>query len=650
MATATTAHVGSATTARDLAPRRGRRVPVPLLVALAGAWALAVGSYLVHAAWIVPIVVLLLSASLLRGGRTLLDRIVLATALLYGAVCLGGVVLSVWPWRLHPVPVGGVALTALVVFAFTTRRRPSLPRPTLADGLSLGAAALVGLVFWFPPFSRGQANQISYFAYGNDGIRHFIEFDTIRQYGGYLFFHPEVPAGMALYPQGWHFFFGLLDGFVRSSPGLGSGLSALDHYFVYAGLTYAAFALALIWGVQRLAEPLLTPARRLVLVAGSVFFLFSEAAFQLALRTYWPQVAGLALVVVLVVVLARPPARTALALWLVSALLVGVGFTYTLYLPPAMLAVLVWLFARRRRLVRHRFAFAAALLAVPLSAVPLGLGLVFASQGGALLLADPAASFDGLLVLAAVATVGLLKSWPAPRWRMFLWPLGISAGCLIGLHVLLGLQGDAGGYYVNKVQDLVVVLLALGGGALLALLPHPQRRANPQSWRHLGRWRAALRDVAPALAHAVALVAGSGLVAGDSPYQHGSNGAVTARVWVSGKWPQQKLLSWVTLSEAQRSVAPGTFTVVMSEDRPQAYLAMTLVSGLKRQYQDFVPGLYAVPINHADYYDHVVDKLPPGPVLLVVDTVQTQVAAIQLAARHRDRDIAIAFPWEPVQP
>ena len=125
---------------------------------------------------------------------------------------------------------------------------------------------------------------------------------------------------------------------------------------------------------------------------------------------------------------------------------------------------------------------------------------------------------------------------------------------------------------------------------------------------------------------------------------------MSARVWVSGKWPQQKLLSWVTLSEAQRSVAPGTFTVVMSEDRPQAYLATTLVSGLHRQYQDFVPGLYAVPINHADYYDHVVDKLPPGPVLLVVDTVQTQVAAIQLAARHRDRDIAIAFPWEPVQP
>ena len=78
---------------------------------------------------------------MMRIGRTLLDRVVVATALLYGAVCVAGFLLSVWPWQLHPVPTGGVALTALVAFARLARRRPSLPRPALTDGLSVAAAS-----------------------------------------------------------------------------------------------------------------------------------------------------------------------------------------------------------------------------------------------------------------------------------------------------------------------------------------------------------------------------------------------------------------------------------------------------------------------------------------------------------------------------
>ena len=67
---------------------------VPLALWVAAAWALSVGSYLLHVAWLVPVVVLLGAASLLRGGRGLLDRVVLAAALLYGAVCAAGLPLS----------------------------------------------------------------------------------------------------------------------------------------------------------------------------------------------------------------------------------------------------------------------------------------------------------------------------------------------------------------------------------------------------------------------------------------------------------------------------------------------------------------------------------------------------------------------------
>jgi hypothetical protein len=628
------------------APTIGAERAVRLALWIAAAWALSAGLYLLHIAWVVPLVVLLGTASLMRGLRSLLDRVVLATALLYGTVCVVGLLLSVWPWRLHPVAVGGLALTTLVVFAHLTRRRPSLPRPTLADGLSLAAAGVVGLVVGFPMLWRGQEARIATLVVGEDGIRHFIQLDTVRQVGGYLFVHEEVTPLMSLYPHGWHFFFGLLDGFVRSSTELGSGLSALDHYIGYAVLTYAAFALALIWGIQRLAEPLLTPARRLVLVAVGVAYMLSDEAFLLSVLNFTSQIAGLALMVVLVAVLVRPPARTALTLWLVSALLIGVGFTYTLYLPPAVLFVMVWLYARRRRVVRHRFALVGTLLAALLAAGPLVIGLTLGNQIASLQAPTGTMwSVDGTLVLAGVVAAGLMRSWRAAHWRAMVWTLGLTVLCLVGIYVLVWTQGGSGGsfYYAFKVRHLLLALLVLGIGALLAWLPAPQRREDPWRWRDLGTWRPALGRLVPALAVSVALAAGSGLIAGDSPYAT-RDGAVFARGWVGHQPLESTLfLPRTAVAEERREVAPGTITVVMLELKAPAFLAQTLVSGLKRQYRDIVPGLYGTPYIEPDHYDSLIEALPPRPVLIVVDTERARQAAEELAARHPDRDITIAF-------
>ena len=121
----------------DVAPAAPPRRRLHEVVAATGllvlAWLLPVVLDAVHLAWLLPPLILLATASLLRVGSTLLDRIIVALAILLGAVCLGGVVLSLWPWALAPVPVAGTALTVLVVAAVRLRRAPRLPRPAAVD-------------------------------------------------------------------------------------------------------------------------------------------------------------------------------------------------------------------------------------------------------------------------------------------------------------------------------------------------------------------------------------------------------------------------------------------------------------------------------------------------------------------------------------
>ncbi|TWH69244.1 hypothetical protein [Micromonospora olivasterospora] len=111
-------------------PAAGRLARRPRLVGwLAAAWLGPLLAYALGVAAVLPVVVLGLTAALLRGGRTLLDRLVLAGALLLGATCAAGLLFSAWPWGLHPVPVSGTALTVLLGVAAATGRRPRLPRP-----------------------------------------------------------------------------------------------------------------------------------------------------------------------------------------------------------------------------------------------------------------------------------------------------------------------------------------------------------------------------------------------------------------------------------------------------------------------------------------------------------------------------------------
>ena len=328
--------------------------------ALALAWLLPLVTYLLGVAVVVPVVVLVATASLLRGGRTLLDRLVLAIGVLLGATCGGALIFAVWPFGMHPVAVGGFALSVLVLVAVLTRRGPTLPRPDMSDLLTVGAAAVVTAFAALPLLRRSQTDRLGIVLAGEDMSRHLSLFDGIRELGGYAFqkwdaAHLLMYEGMVTYPQGQHMLAGLLDGFVRSSADdLGSGLSAMDHYLGSHVLGYGLFALVMVWAAQWIAAGVLTPLRRIVLVGTvATLVVVGDLVGNLVLN-YTTTVLGLAQMALLVAVLARGVASTRQQIVTIASLVVAVGFTYYLFLPAALLGVLVWLVVHRRRVLRHK--------------------------------------------------------------------------------------------------------------------------------------------------------------------------------------------------------------------------------------------------------------------------------------------------------
>jgi hypothetical protein len=620
-----------------------------LLGALAGIWVVSIAAYLLGVAVILPVLILVGTASLLRGGRSLLDRLMLAFGMLFGAICAAGLLFSVWPFGLHPVPIAGLTMTGLLAYSYLADRRPRLPRPTLADAVSGAAAAVFTLIVAYPLFAYGQDRRVGYFMNGEDGSRHFNLFDAIRHVDGYLFLHWDealghVYEGMIAYPQGSHLTFAMLDGFVRSSTSdYGTGLSALDHYLAFYVLTYAILGLTVIWALQWLAQRFLTFPRRIALIAVGFAFLVSGVSFHIVHLQYVGQAIGLALMTLLVATLARPPARTRQSLWLIASLLVGVGFSYYLYLPAAGLAVVIWLAWRYRRVRRHPYLLAMVALAAALAAGPALFGVIVAGQEGALLVQSPARSVDGFLAFAAVAVVGILSAGArsSPIWRSYRWSLAAIVAAWIGLqvaqYVMAGGVLDTSLYYGQKAQDLVEFTFVLAAGGLLGYLPDPALARQPPPG-----WRARLVPYVSAGVIAIGLAAVSGLVKGDSPYQFG--GSVLARSWVAGSDNDRQSIADDVLAELRgRETDPGTVTVVIREDPSATYLTQILLSAIQRTSGITAPGIHTgAPLEAPDRPERLVESLANYPVLIIVDSAKTQALAEAIADRHPEQEITVA--------
>jgi hypothetical protein len=441
--------------------------------------------------------------ALQRPGRTVLDRLILAVAQLFGALCAGGFLLSVWPWHLHPVPIAGLALTALVGLAALTGRRPRLPARIPPGDAVVWLAALAVAVLTYVPFAlRSIGARIGVVATGEDFARHFVLYDMIGKIGGYAFLRSSPPpgygSGMQNYPQGTHLLYAVLDRFVRSSDRNADGVTAMDVLLWCHLGTYVIFALAVLWAARRVSGPGPTAATLMPVLAGVAGVLYFGDLFTLFLRGYPNELLGLALIAILTAVLARPLPGAREQIVTVTALLVGVSFTYHLFLPYAMIVVAVWAWFSRPALRRHRRLVAAACLFLPLTLVtplvnkPSGTGTLLLTRGTAF-----AADRPVIAITVAVTLAGLLArdGWRSPARRLLTVELGVAVALTAMLFVYQYVMIGHSVYYFEKLVHSLIVVTLVGLGSAARLLPRV----------HLTGGTGALRRLAPGLAGAAAV-------------------------------------------------------------------------------------------------------------------------------------------------
>ncbi|MCX4473445.1 DUF1616 domain-containing protein [Micromonospora sp. NBC_01655] len=637
-------------------PRRPARPALRLAGWLALAWLGPLLAYAVGAAGVLPVVVFGLAAGLLRAGRTLLDRLVLAGALLFGAVCAAGLLISAWPWGLHPVPVAGAALTGLLGVAAATGRRPRLPRPEAADLLAVGAAVLAALAMAGPYLRAGDlAGRLAYAMTGEDNSRHLAAVQGIGAVGGYLFTDPQAaarttPEAMVWYPQGFHLTAALLDGFLRSGAPA-DPVTALDHYLGWAIGAWAALVLAVLWAALRLAGRWLDLPGTLALTGAVTAACLGSELARFVVYGYPGESVGLAATVVLVAVTCRPLARTRTQLCVVGALCVAVGFAYLMFLPVVAALVLAWLVRDRGRLRHHPLLLAAVALAtVALTPLPAVGGLLHTDQvdnvatGGGVF-----PRYDAFLALGGLVAAGLAGGGlRLPVWRRYAGALGAAVAFAAGFLIYFRALGTDPRYYYGKTLHLLLAVLLVGAGALTLLLPagwrRPPGRAGAAAAGRAGaggrpgrRWhrldRPARFLVAAAVVAACAGLAGLPRGTGIFAQPFGDRTTTWSAAWWSGLLDRPRPADVTARALAQAPPRPGAVTVVVSTHRREGYLATLFLSTLQGTAGASGPAVYQLPLSEPARSAALVEAVP-GPVRFVAaDPAAARIVEDLLAAR-----------------
>jgi hypothetical protein len=473
---------------------------------------------------------------------------------------------------------------------------------------------------------------------GEDSARHLSVVGALAQTGGYLFQHwsaarAHVYRGMITYPQGSHMVDAVLDSFLRSGGHPGTGANALDHYMGFLVLWYAFLTLSMVWAAQWLAGARLTWGRRIALVATVAGFCAATELFSVVVLGYSAEVAGLAEMVLLVAILARPVPRVRQQLVTMAALLVAVGFTYYLYLPAAALAVVAWLVRHRVRVFRHRATlFTCAAVAAVLSALSPLLGLTLGQQVDAVLVTGPAPPYRLLAVLAVAVLAGLLSpaARRSPLWRSYGWSTLPAVVIALAFVAVQRADGIANGYYANKTLHLVIALLIVGLGSLTLYLPSPRPRPRPRS---------VIASVACGLVVALIALVGLGFLRGDRPAT-----PLADTVWARS---YRASAGNATAADAimaeydRRAGRPAVATILLDDDPQQFYLRTLYLGALEGTSGTLAPGLYlAEAVDAPDRLDHMVTAIH-APLRIVADSDRTAAAANQEKSRHPDRSIEV---------
>lgn len=567
--------------------------------------------------WLIPIAILVLTAGLLRGGSTFLDRLMLALILLLGAVPVAGLVFTVWPWGLSPVVLGAIAIAVLGLVHVLGDRSLRLPRPAPTDGVILAGAIGITAYFARPLLTTDVVGRLGLVIVGEDNSRHFGAFDGISRVGGFLFWQspaamPDVFDKMLLYPQGWHFTAAMLDGFVRASTGAADISIAINHYAGFVVATYGLLSLAVLWAARWIAGPLLSGWRYLPVAALLTGLLtFGELPLML-IYGFVSEIFGLTLLTIMIAVVVRRPGSRREQVVVLTLATLAIGFAYQLLLPAAVLMVAGWLYLHRRHL-RPMLPYALVpTLGIAVAAVPAGLGLLIGDHArhlgssGAIHMS----SRSDLVALAALVAAAMVT--PAGRrlrpWRLFAMAMVATASIAVALKAYGVVTGTGAMYYFEKALTAVTVALLIGIGSVALLLPRPHRATPPRPARP-GRATAGLpaglgRFATPATAVLLAVAAGSalGLFRADSGYRPTSTKEVTSasRSWSSGAAAKASgvLAADVVTLAGRFPPEPDVITIVLGDDGPDSYFGTLYLSMYQRSIGIVGPMLLPILDEH----------------------------------------------------
>lgn len=591
------------------------------------AWALSFGLVAVHAAWLLVPVVWLGTAALLRAGETLLDRLVLSGLLIAASLMIIGVPLSEWPWGLAPAPIAGLLLTAIVLVWTVSRRRLVLPRPAWSDAIPVGAAAVVTFLAAVPYLRATDfAGRLGALMSGEDSTRHASLVDQIRDAGAYTFLHPRrtsdiLNPGMADYPQGWHMLVGMFENFLTSSTRLGSDEGAMTMLMVMLLATFFALILVVTWGAGRVAGLRARLGAYVLVVGGAGWLAASSELVRGIVYTYAAEMISLAFFAGLIVVAVRPAAKIRDQIALLSILTVGVGFTYYLFLPVALVIALGAVIADRRRMKKVPFSVAVGVLICGLSPMQAVAGLMLGKRDEQITLGKLGSiRLVELVVFVLVVAVGVVIGRRQASWRRYGFALATTLAAAAALNLYLRYAGSDPGYYFGKMLHIGVVVLILGTGAIgLAAGPLTRRLAE----------RAGTRAVAGAVV-AILVLCAAGQVAFGRP-------SLTDFPWmvkqVTGAMGHPDRAERVVAIAAACPAEPDVPTVVFfgSEEKNFGYNESIFLTVLQRQAGEGYMEAYGLPRSPDKRAEVLVRRA--GPKVRVVIGDETARAALAAALR-----------------
>jgi hypothetical protein len=506
-----------------------------------------------------PVILLLAVASILRSGTNLVDRLVLAASLLAGAALALGLLFSIWPWGLAPVPVGGTCFTLVALAGWLTARRPSLPHRLLGSDLVVVGSGI--FAFWaaYAPIARlPLAQRLTFSTIASDRFRQFALFDTIHRLGGYAFLHQNQarlsvpPPTAVVYPSGSHFLFALFDTFLRSATSPGAALAEFNRYFIYVLAAYAFLIMAIVWAARWIAGPRVAGWRRFVICAAVAALAIAAPLLTMVVFGLDSDILGLAFFALGVAVAVRPPRVAQEQVLIACALLIAVAYAYNIYAIPLGLGMGAACIVYHRRLRRHwRFAVVTIVAGVAIACYPSALSLHsgFNAQAQALAVAGwrvplPWPLLAGL-ALVIVATMASPVSRRLPVWRAMIAQLLVCAAVIAAFAFYQINKLGSTSYYFNKLMIVGYVACLIGLGALGSFLRPLHARAR-RDGRPSRLPEAGLAVAAGAVALSLAIVVQSSL-SGVSPLASVGSGLAN---WSAGKVQAADAPSLITLTDA----------------------------------------------------------------------------------------------------